>query len=1261
MKNIIKKLSLALCLLVLPLCQLSAQVGRIWECDYRQYEMDMPVYVTITNMGSPIENVNNFQVGAFVGDECRGVATAPMVYGSPSCYMLRTWANTDGEKLTFRLYSLKSKKEYTCSVSDSIIFQAQRIKGSVSNPIVLDVELEAEDMPIEWTYTDDDELYLYNAEADAFLVGANEWSTRASVGEQGYKVKLHNIDNNGVFTIENYGLNGQGTWKWQYMFAETSKNIFVDRNGQADFYWDVILTGKNTVRITYSQVYNPNVNSTLFGGEEVYLGWNRNSDDSRVYFLTPEEGAVEWQILTEEEYRAMQAKTVELPEGWENASDENPVSFTSIITNPEFDNNDLTGWSGTILGAVNGNSNAEHYQKTYDTYQSFTGLPAGIYRVNLKAFYRAGQYYNDAEYYFYGDDYGYDPSEYQLAKLYATSGMGDFEIPICQPSSEASYERLGGSESLINDYDGNTCYIPNDMLAGSIYFAAGKYNNGMYVEVGEDGVLTIGFRKDEVLTGDWTLVDGWMLTYYGKDSKHYSGEDARMELYANDLKNALNQLQQVIDDADTTVVNAAMLNESQEFVNGVNEELESNSLSLKEIQDAITQAHYYLSEVGRIAVEVEVKNAGTLSECIMKQTEYTDLIVSLTIKGELNDIDLQYLKSLNKLETLDMAGVSNLGTIPSDFMYDNDHIQRVVIPEGVREIGVYAFYSCDNLRSLDLPSTLNLLNTYAIGYCYNLETVNVRSFMPPHLTSGSLNSYNYCEVYVPEESYDLYMNDWHWSDYVGINVLPGYSPQTIYVHNDLTYSPKEGEKKNVILTSADYPDDDNSTLNFGTLTIAPETGEAKLGNFEMVYDPNTVYWSGYNDVYPRMNSLITQGNVSAENIKLMVYIDSRQWSFLSLPFDVKISDIKSNQAGNAPWIIREYDGEARAQQGVTSQGSWKNLSINDTLKAGKGYIWLSDVRYPTESSWYAWNGFDVPAALDNQQQIFTNEDIELPLQKHSSANYADADWNLIGNPYPAYYDIRYTDISSPVTVWRKQNGMGGWYEAYSPMDDEYILMPGEAFFVQNNGQETVTFSQDGRQHSPSVMSRNYAKARAKAVSADRALVNLIIQQDGEQVDRTRVVLNPEASMDYEQACDAAKFSTNGRTQFYTMHEGVRYAINERPMEQGVVMLGADFAAAGEYGISLASVRNFDKKVFLEDKLTGEIVELTEDATYSFNAEAGSCVGRFFLHIADDPTCINQVDAQMANAGAVYNLQGVRQSANVSKGIYIMGNRKVVVK
>ena len=50
---------------------------------------------------------------------------------------------------------------------------------------------------------------------------------------------------------------------------------------------------------------------------------------------------------------------------------------------------------------------------------------------------------------------------------------------------------------------------------------------------------------------------------------------------------------------------------------------------------------------------------------------------------------------------------------------------EVEVPEGVTEIGAYAFSSCEKLASVSLPSTLRDIGEFAFGWCTSLKTLRI--------------------------------------------------------------------------------------------------------------------------------------------------------------------------------------------------------------------------------------------------------------------------------------------------------------------------------------------------------------------------------------------------------------------------------------------------------------------------------------------------------------------------------------------------------
>ena len=130
------------------------------------------------------------------------------------------------------------------------------------------------------------------------------------------------------------------------------------------------------------------------------------------------------------------------------------------ITNPRYDGNNYEGWLGTQLSGYNPKENAEHYEKTYYTYQSLSGLKPGIYRLSLNAFYRMGSATNDYSLYSSGNY-----SDNQYAQLYAESSVGFYSTPIAPSSSETLSQSPGGNVIWVEGNRWGGKCIPDNMEA----------------------------------------------------------------------------------------------------------------------------------------------------------------------------------------------------------------------------------------------------------------------------------------------------------------------------------------------------------------------------------------------------------------------------------------------------------------------------------------------------------------------------------------------------------------------------------------------------------------------------------------------------------------------------------------------------------------------------------------------------------------------------------------------------------------------------
>ena len=639
------------------------------------------------------------------------------------------------------------------------------------------------------------------------------------------------------------------------------------------------------------------------------------------------------------------------------------------------------------------------------------------------------------------------------------------------------------------------------------------------------------------------------------------------------------------------------------------------------------------------------------------------------------------------------------------YAFQNTAIDTLNCPSTLRNIYSNAFRDCTNLRQINLnegltriesgalannkateivlPSSLEYCAGGAFYDCDSLVTIEARSVMPPN-TDGNCplsgTDLTKAVLYVPVWSLSEYQLATGWNQFYTFRTSD-FMPQYVKVNKDFYFTLRDeldpDYRPDIELTVTNNQITDsqnNSDYQHGNLTIS---GRSKLAvnDFSMVLAPYAKYayegggYNYYNDYrYLRPTSLIVKGEMRAENVTINLWNATNRWQFVSFPFDVKVSDIVPVDSTTS-WVIRGHSGAERAAGNAAAV--WQNLSADDVLQAGKGYI-MQCYKPNDKNGNYDAAQFTVRPLTTtvNRQQIFNADNRTVALEEHLAEFEHNRSWNLIGNPYPSYFDTRFLDFGAPFMVWNSNNQN---YEAYSPVDDSYILAPAEAFFVQRPvDQESITFLKDGRQtdrYARTLVEEEPASApqRIRAAydsnahtAAQRTVFNITLAKDGQQADRTRVVINEAATMQYDLSRDAAKFTGTepAVSQIFTINGATRYAINERPLNNGQALLGLHFGTDGTYTIGLSNQP--DGQVTLEDRLTGTRLQLNGTAGYSFTAKAGDSTDRFVLHFDAVATGINAATANEADHNDdTYTLDGRKVNNPTAPGLYIKGGKKVL--
>lgn len=609
------------------------------------------------------------------------------------------------------------------------------------------------------------------------------------------------------------------------------------------------------------------------------------------------------------------------------------------------------------------------------------------------------------------------------------------------------------------------------------------------------------------------------------------------------------------------------------------------------------------------------------------------------------------------------------------------NLRQINLNEGLTRIEVYALAN-NKATEIVLPSSLEYCSQSAFDDCDSLVTIEARSVMPPNTGSGcplTNSDLTKAVLYVPVWSLAEYQLATGWNQFYTFRTSD-FMPQYVKVNKDFYFTLRDeldpDYRPDIELTVTNNQITDsqgNSDYQHGNLTIS---GRSKLAvnDFSMVLAPYAKYaykqnyYYNENYRYLRPTSLIVKGEMRAENVTINLWNATNRWQFVSFPFDVKVSDIVPVDSTTS-WVIRGHSGAERAAGNAAAV--WQNLSADDVLQAGKGYIMQCYKPNDKNGSYEAAQFTVRPLTTTvNRQQIFNADNRTVALEEHLAEFEHNRSWNLIGNPYPSYFDTRFLDFGAPFMVWNSYNQN---YEAYSPVDDSYILAPAEAFFVQRPvDQESITFLKDGRQtdrYARTLVEEEPASApqRIRAAynsnahtAAQRTVFNITLAKDGRPADRTRVVINEAATMQYDLSRDAAKFTGTepAVSQIFTINGATRYAINERPLNNGQALLGLHFGTDGTYTIGLSNQP--DGQVTLEDRLTGTKLQLNGTTGYSFTAKAGDSTDRFVLHFDAVATGINAATTNEADRNDdTYTLDGRKVNNPTAPGLYIKGGKKVI--
>jgi len=235
-------------------------------------------------------------------------------------------------------------------------------------------------------------------------------------------------------------------------------------------------------------------------------------------------------------------------------------------------------------------------------------------------------------------------------------------------------------------------------------------------------------------------------------------------------------------------------------------------------------------------------------------------------------------------------------------------------------------------------------------------------------------------------------------------------------------------------------------------------------------------------------------------------------------------------------------------------------------------------------------------------------------------------FNLIGNPYPAYYDFSATtktDLMS--TYWyRTVNGSGNYvFETYNQGNNvgtglsgktvSNLIPPLQAFWVRVNSGSTsgsFSFATANRAYVDDANNKFRAPAESIVKYARLQIAN------GANFDETIVAFNPNAFDSYDDYDSPKMSNTNALIpEIYTKAGNEVVAINGLGAFSGekYVPLGLNVSKTNTYTLKATEILGFDSslQLFVLDKTDNNALhELTAGQTFSFLSDSINTINRF---------------------------------------------------
>lgn len=355
------------------------------------------------------------------------------------------------------------------------------------------------------------------------------------------------------------------------------------------------------------------------------------------------------------------------------------------------------------------------------------------------------------------------------------------------------------------------------------------------------------------------------------------------------------------------------------------------------------------------------------------------------------------------------------------------------------------------------------------------------------------------------------------------------------------------------------------------------------------------------------SGLLANGNyVGLTNFAMERTIPAEGTALTYVPFLID----KMDNASNA--TFQRYDGATRATYDYkysATKGAW--VDVYPATAVGGVQAFAINGSAGAKVRFYGTSYKETPNDVKTVQLMkfnfndpwTTNADGTInPDASNQFTHKENMSWNMFGSPY--LHAMNYSDMEYGRVIYT-----GSSYETKNTADTNTSgsVAMGEGVFTQTatlQDYETFTVAAPTAGSDPQGL---------------RGLLVTVAPADAEEADdfiQLKAVESEEASSEFNIAADGVKWMSDDASvaQIYMARNGGRYSMLSALDINGAVSLGLTIPQAAAYTIAIDEEAWMDEyeTVVLEDKTTGQMVDLLEGAYQFQAAEAGTVEDRFSI-------------------------------------------------